>query len=585
MRKNRKKPEITSPSELLLLLLLLLADAFIVLLCVEAVRRASLPLAVDWVFRYPLFSLMSAGLLFSLLLFAVLLTRRVSLAVCVVNLLAAALALVSVIKISLRNEPVLFTDISLIREALQISGGYRFEVDRFTLFMLGIPVLPVLCTLGLRLPLRRLLPHAAEALAGFGLFCLFCFAGLRGFNRYAYRQMDLVQEDGVIGGILATVPQAAAPEGYSEEAVKAALHGAVPQKSDAQKPDIFFIMCESLYDLGRLPGVTLSADPLAHFRALQQEGWGGNLVVGQFGGGTAETEYEVLTGYRARDLSGAAYVTPGILKDGMRTIPTLLESLGYSTQFVHPGDGAFYNRRSAMKKLGFGSAAFLPELGPAETMIGGRPADSWLFPLLFRRWQAQAGSGPLFTYVTTFQNHGGYDDGTDVRDIRVDGVPREYANAAENYVNGVHLTDESLAALCDSFRNADRPVVLVVFGDHAPSLDCFGISTRDSDRDLFFSYTTPLLIWSNFGFRPSVPDGADVSCCRLGALLLHDLGFTEDAYYNSLVDAPSLMKQEGCIARGGVIQDADAWQAENERLWLLHYDRVFGKGFSLPGEN
>ena len=124
------------------------------------------------------------------------------------------------------------------------------------------------------------------------------------------------------------------------------------------KPDIVFIMSESLFDLYRLNKLDMTADPLASFKALQKEYAGADYISPNLGGGTFASEYEVLTGYRASDTPGALFNNHAVTKDGMDTVVSTLKQAGYYTVAMHPHGSSFYNRAFNYRRFGFDELLF-----------------------------------------------------------------------------------------------------------------------------------------------------------------------------------------------------------------------------------
>ena len=592
MQKNQKASGILPwlLQDALPLLLILLCNAIIATVCSEALWRASLSEAVFWLFSRVRFSCWDIAIAFSFSLFLAALTRRVALSVCLNNLLMAVLSLIHFFKLDLRDEPLLLTDIWQAEEALDVAGEYSFALGRVRLLLLLVMILlPLLVLAGIRLrrisfPYRAVTVLFTAFLYAASLFqadALFYTVRLASFRTYYFSA-------GVPCGLVGTRPRKMKkPEGYSEEAVAQALQGAARQTADpGVLPDIFFIMGETFYDPARISGLEIGGEVFPRLKALQEEGWGGSLLVSQYGGGTAQTEYEVLTGYRSGDTPGTAYVTSGTMKKDMDSVVSLLAAHGYYTQAMHPSDGGTYSRSKAYARLGFESRVFRKNMSKVTATVGTIPADSWFFPEILRQYDARPADRPYFSFIVTFQNHGGYLNKTVPWTIPVSGVSGDAQISAHNYINGLHLTDEALGSFCDALRESGRPAVVVFFGDHAPSLSAFSSGNGQGGAGSVLSaHLTPLLVWSNYGLdTSSLPE--IISSYRLSAVIMDLLGFRDDAYLSSLVTAPDLYKDDGFILKGDrLVTDAPAYEAESERLRLLHYDRLEGKNWSAGFTN
>lgn len=60
---------------------------------------------------------------------------------------------------------------------------------------------------------------------------------------------------------------------------------------------MIMILSESFSDPTRVPGITLSEDPMPNIRALKNTTTSGLMLSPGYGGGTANIEYQALTGW------------------------------------------------------------------------------------------------------------------------------------------------------------------------------------------------------------------------------------------------------------------------------------------------
>ena len=566
-----------------LLGMILLLNAVITVLLTEGVWRSSLSEGIYWLMTRYRFSLWNIAVIFSLSLLLTLLMRRLSLSMLMTNALAALASVIHYFKMDLRGEPLLLTDIDQAETAMQVIGAYQLDLPTSKLlFVLIMVLLPAVLCIGVRLRKTHLKRRAASCLLGAALLCFSVVqtAGLyKTINVIIYNMY--VDEAGLVAGIIGSYPKKLEkPSDYSAQTVKDAL-GPVQRTagSPEMKPDILFVMLESFYDPTKIPGVNVEGDLLVNMRSLQQEGWGGELIVPKFGGGTGQIEYEVMTGYRGSDTDGNAYLTAGIMREGMESIVSLLQEHGYFTQTMHPSTKTAYGRDKAYARLGFDSSLFIGDMSEVDAFYGTTPADSWFLPEVLAQYDKYRTEQPYFAYIVTFQNHGGYLDKTVPWVVPVSGPTGDYLTSANNYVNGLYMTDQALPLLFDVLRERERPTLVVMYGDHSPAWSSFGIVGNDALD--FAAHTTPLLIWSNYGFEVPEDTPDMISSYRLGALVMDMLGFGSDAYFSSLRDAPDLYYKQGYIVEEGELaSDTERYAQEDARLKLLHYDRLNGSNYT-----
>ena len=116
---------------------------------------------------------------------------------------------------------------------------------------------------------------------------------------------------------------------------------------------------ESFFDVKDIKGVTFSEDPIPNFTALKQICPSGYLTVPFIGSGTANTEFEMLTGMNIDYFSPGEYPYIMALRNNVcESIPYLLKKRGYTSHTMHNNTGTFYSRNEVYPNLGFDT--FIP---------------------------------------------------------------------------------------------------------------------------------------------------------------------------------------------------------------------------------
>lgn len=566
---------------------LFLVFAAVDVLCVEAIWRGGFSQAIMWATRIVdvcFFTVLTTAALLGALY---MLFGRLLPAACAVNLVLLGASLVQHYKLALRGEYFVLSDVLLVSEALSI-------LEKFTLDFPWYVVLPgaVMAALPLLLWGIRIRGHWRSRAVCMAL-CAAVFAGgwhcaLARTDMTTTELSSYYAKNGVLAGLVWSRPlPAQKPDNYTQESVLAAL-SPYRQEDDVQvKPDILFVMSESLYDLGKIEAFSVSEDTMPYTRELINGHWGGELYVISYGGGTSLTEYEVLTGYRAEKTSVAPYMDQTRVYDGMSSLATLLGEYGYYSVAMHPSIGETYNRDKVYLRMGFDETVFIEDMEPVDDRVGPFPSDKYFFEEIIRQYEERPKDKPWFSFVITFQNHGAYTYEYNRRDIAVSGVDGAYLNDASTFANAVRASDESLRELVAYFEKQERPVVIVLFGDHAPALSLIGYDPEDDADTHFKTHTTPLLVYSNYGFEMPQEMPRTLPAYRLGASVLSALGFRCDAYYNFLAD-PSvhgLMEARGMLlTQDGGVMDAAQYDEVNSRIELLFYDRVYGQMYGKAGE-
>lgn len=397
------------------------------------------------------------------------------------------------------------------------------------------------------------------------------------------------QDVGNALGIVRTAPRKVeAPEGYNRSTIEAIVSDYEGKKSEEQTPDIIFIQCESLFDMSLITDSYWSENPLEGLYELDDEE---NTQVTYMlspmtGGGTCNVEYEALTGYSVSNTSGTPFID--MISKDMPSMVSILEDLGYATTAIHTNTGNFFNRRSVYTMLGFDKIEFSEEFEAAgvvseEDKIGVWYDDEAAYKLLIDDYEHKDESKPYFAHVVTTQNHGPYTTEYD-GGVTVDADMSDDANQQlQNYLNLSKLSVESIKELLAYFDQSNRDVILVFWGDHCPGYGQFNMATSGAMGEMKSHYT-PLMIWNNFGLKTQWPDL--VATYQVPECLCRDLGIYSDSYMNYMMEnqAPTVLGNAVFID-SETVTDTSVWDESQisvwNNLWLLQYDRMFGKKYSV----
>lgn len=517
---------------------------------------------------------------------------RMAPAVFLTNAVFLLMSIVNHVKMTLRGEPFLFSDFAFAREALQVAGGLmnggivisRMAIGALVLFLILIPLLFAGVSVLKKKRLARLI--CAAAVGGMCAGWCVLIAGLGNTHAVPMIQDDywdrgfiVAFSDTMIAGKNDRKPMET-PEGYTREAVVKTLERYEGTAANPDVlPDVLFVMSESLFDASSL--FPLSEDPLAYFKQLQEDFWGGNCLSPVYGGGTCASEYEVLTGYPASDTSDTYNTAKGVICQDMDGVASVLSGYGYYTQAIHPNRGSFYGRRSVYQRMGFDRTLFREELDPPPKTEMEYATDEYLFEEIIRAYEERPKERPWFCHTITIQNHGGYGFEFSMDEVKVETElgESEMLNA-RNYVNMLKLSDRALRELIAYFDAQENPVMIVIWGDHAPSFSQMGMERPIDPVERMRFYTTPILIYNNYGLEVTgLPE--TMSAYRLGAYVLKLLGMEADPYFNYISSEDCIsITMNGLVERDGkIVEDQELRDQTQEVIRLLHYDRVFGEKY------
>ncbi|ANH06676.1 cation tolerance protein CutA [Shinella sp. HZN7] len=355
-------------------------------------------------------------------------------------------------------------------------------------------------------------------------------------------QAENYRHNGFVMAFAINLPMAnvQTPAGYMIDAIDKIPSKPVPAgTSHRSKPDVIVVMSESLWDPTRLETVKLSADPMPVIRENQ----GGSVFSPEFGGLTANVEFEALTGFSNAFLPTGSIPYQQYVRKPIPSLATFFRAEGYTARAIHPFSGWFWNRTSVYKAFGFETFKDVEKMPPLAKR-GNFTSDEALTRELIR--QADMQEDPFFFFTVTLQGHGPYDDGRYAKtDIDVDGQLDARSNRMlASYAQGVKEADSSLKMLMDWAKTRDRETIIVVFGDHLPPLNTVyknsgymkGVtaSRKGSPEQMKKEHETPLVIWSNkSGAQKEI---GTISPAFLSYYVLKEAGF-EHPYYTGFLGA------------------------------------------------
>lgn len=305
--------------------------------------------------------------------------------------------------------------------------------------------------------------------------------------------------------------------------------------------NVHMIVLESFWDPGLLVGAGLSEDPLdPEFRQLWAATRYSHALSPVFGGYTANAEFEALCGF---PITQDAVFFEGHLRRDVPCLPRHLEGAGYLSFASHPNVAPFWNRVHAYRRVGF-STYWSAKDFDLDDLNGEFLSDASLFrQVLDRLAPALAGPAPLFNYVLTFFGHLDYP----LNERRPPVVVAANGDAeVEAYANTVYYKSREVMAFVRELRERDPDAIIVLFGDHLPSLGLNFSAYVDSgllrsDRadfedEMFRTLVaTPLLVLD--GRRGPLALG-DLPIYELPALILDLLGDSRDSILRLAVRGP-----------------------------------------------
>lgn len=353
------------------------------------------------------------------------------------------------------------------------------------------------------------------------------------------------------------------PRDYSEGEIKRIENTEknLPETKDGDHPNIIFLQLESFFDPKMVDYLEMSEDPIPVFRKLMKEYTSGYYKVPSVGAGTANTEFESITGMSLHYFGPGEYPYKSILKETTcESAPYILKDLGYSTHAIHNNEANFYGRRSIFPNLGFDtftSAEYMPEEDDKNPL--GWTRDRVLTEEILKCLDSTEGQ-PDYVYTISVQGHGSYPEEPELEEpeITVTGSPTEAKNNQwEYYVNQLREMDDFVKELTDALEEYPEDVVLVMYGDHLPTMD---LTVEDVKNRYLFQ--TQYVMWDNFGLEKK---DVNLAAYQMAAEVLDRVGI-----------------HEGTIFRyHQARRNTKNYQVDLE---TLQYDLLYGERYSYDGE-
>lgn len=376
-------------------------------------------------------------------------------------------------------------------------------------------------------------------------------------------------------------------EGVQPGNIDATVPVATP--TPAAKPNIIAIMCESFADLRTVGNLETNIEVMPFIDTLEKDAIKGSAYVSTYGGGTANSEFEFLTGNPMAFLPNGSVPYQQYIEESTGSLACILKKQGYSAIAVHPFTGSGWNRPSVYEAFGFDD--FLSDedfINPI--MLRQYISDESSYDKLIELYEAKPEGQPIFLFNVTMQNHGGYVPRNDnfEGEIKITSPAGDFSDV-EEYLSLAHESDEQLKELVDYFSRVDEPTVIVFFGDHLPKLKNSFYDTllgKDlttlSPEEMVKLYQTPFVVWANYDIPEQEIEAMSLN--YLSSLVLKTAGLPMPDYnyfLNDLFTAFPVISPLTVMSADGTIYPNVSAAADPSGLLkeyaILCYNNLFDK--------
>ena len=257
-----------------------------------------------------------------------------------------------------------------------------------------------------------------------------------------------------------------------------------------------------------------------------------------FGGGTATTEFEVLTGDTMAFLPYGCSPYQMYVKRAMPGLVSGLSEQGYQTVSLHPYRATSWNRQQVYERFGFDTQLYEDAFGADAERVRSFISDSEDYRKIFEVFESKQPDTPLFLFNVTMQNHGGYVPNESDNFEQTIHLTGEYAGKypeVDEYLSLVKRSDAAIEELIAYFSAVDEPTAIIFFGDHQPNLPSAFYeelmetpneeqSTEEKQKKKLASF----FIWANYDIEEQ--QDVQISANYLTAFALDALGCTTSGY-------------------------------------------------------
>ena len=543
----------------------------------EFARLTTGPLeGIRWAFSHPVVFLYNTLIIFATLTFALLFKRR-RFVLLMISIVWFCIGTANGVILMNRMTPFTLYDLTNFTDGLTIATTY-FSKIQIILFLVALGLgAAAIVLIFIRSEKWKNIHYKksiaailiAVAAAGGSTVLLQSSGTISSFFgnlNYAYRDFGMPYcfiSTSVSAGI-------SRPKGYSDELIAEILEDKTAKGTDTllkekddstDHPNIIVLQMESFTVAQDYANIEVSRDPTPVFNKLYKNYTSGSFEVPACGAGTANTEFEVLTGISAKFFGPGEYPYKGKLrKNVLESMAYVTRSHGYNTAALHDHRALFYNRNEVYANLGFNTFTSVEYMNNVSFTPTNWCKDRVLTGEIMEIMKSTKERD--FLHVISVEGHGSYPTERVFKKpyTEVTADDEETKWKYEYYLNECHEMDTFIGDLIDEIEESGEPTVMIIYGDHIPALDVKEENYKQDDL-----YTTRYVIWDNIGLPKQ---DRDICSYEGGAILLEDAG----------------LEHEGIIfdyQQSNNRKDDSTYLDDQE---ALAYDMLYGKQYAYGGK-
>ena len=500
-----------------------------------------------------------------------------------------------------RGTPILPWDFTALNTAMAVAGNYKFAPtwQMITAAVLVIILAVIMKKKGrkgsLRIKKERLRFRVNALLIG-----LICSVTMINFTALEVLDIDTdvwdqtgsYQKEGAVAAFLMNIKfmDVEEPEDYSPENVETIMASTSEKEmqtvtsENVSQPNIIAIMNESWADFESVGNLELTESVVDYISSL--DAVYGEAYASVFGAGTSTSEFEFLTGNSMAFLPSGSIPYQQYILGPFPSLASRLKDNGYTCVAIHPGERNSWQRNQAYPRLGFDEFKCVDDMNVELTEEHGYVSDESSFNQIIYEFEHKAEDEKLFVFNVTIQNHGSYTDEDYTAQVQLADEPGKYP-MAEQYLTLANKTDQAFKILVDYFEQQDEPTLIVMFGDHQPSLEqefldkAYGVKQDDMTMEQYMGkFKVPFVIWANYELPDDTID--KISLNFLGQKVLQYAGIEQTPYgefLNSVyAQIPALTFAGYFDTEGNAYSHLEETEFDDliHQYNLLQYENLFG---------
>lgn len=336
------------------------------------------------------------------------------------------------------------------------------------------------------------------------------------------------------------------------------------RKENINEQTVIYVLSESFSDPSRIEDVKVSSNPIPKIQEIKKRTTSGLMKSDGYGGGTANMEFQTLTGLPMYNLSPSISILYTQVAPVMNYFPSISNSFNSNNRIViHIASPSNYSRNIIYGNLDFAKFIHYGNKGKEGYNIGGNYSDESTYQLVLKNMNKDS----QFFSVMTMQNHTPWNEPNPIdMNASYPGFSDNANKQLSAYIRMLYHTDNATQDFLEKLSKIDKKITVVFYGDHLPGLYPESAFKNYPEGQ----YQTDYFIWSNFD-APKL-DYPLVNSSDFSAMVFEQTNSKVSPYYALLTEVLKKASVDKKALEGEALEIA-------EDLKMVEYDLISGKGY------